>query len=264
MKNTTRIYFVLFFISGCITKEQKHFIKHYYPSGKISSYGWYTKDSIPLDTIWKFYENGKLSAKDVYDSKGTGKLDGTSILFFENGNKYQVSNYDKGITQGYLFEFNENGKLRTKQFYLNDKPFGDHYSYNENELVKEYAFFLDEINFVNYIEYDSIGRIKNEPKPRSLLFNYISMIKRDTSNKIIKKYCEIKLVTSNPLHSSIKINVDFISKNGFFIKRDSIYNAPFYSSSYLMPDSLKIIKYSAIQYDSIMQKYFYSKFETAH
>ena len=121
------------------------------------SYGWYTNDSLAIDTIYKFYDNGKPAAISVYDSLGTGRLNGVSTLFYENGNPYQITNYVEGLAQGFSFEYYEFGKLSTKQFYLDDKPIGDNYGYDKNGILHHYAFYWIDTNYVSYIEYDTLG-----------------------------------------------------------------------------------------------------------
>jgi len=264
-KNNIAFYFLLLiFLIGCNTKEKKVLIKKYYPSGKLLSYGWYTNDSsnIAIDTIHKFYENGKPSEISIYDSAATGKLNGISSLFYENGNQYQIINYVKGLMQGFRYEFNQFGKLETKQFYLDDNPIGDNFGYDKNGIINHYAFYWVDTTYVSYIEYDTLGKIKSELNTRSVLFNYIAKINNDTLKNTIQKSCDIKIIPSNPPRSRTKVNIDFISKNGFIIKSDSIVNVELFSKKYQMPDTLKVIKYSAIQYDSIINKYYNCMFET--
>lgn len=263
-----KIYQALFLIfatsllSTCTKKEKKYFIKTYYPSGNLLSSGWYTNDSIPIDTIYKFYENGKLFSISIYDTSGTGKLNGTSILFYENGSPFQKSTYSKGKLQGFLFEYNKSGVLHVKQFYVDDKPIGDNYNYDNNGNLSHYAFYWTDTAFLNYIEYDSIGMIKNEFDSRPVLFNYITVIKNDTADNKINKICHIKIVPSNPPHCLTKVNIDFISVNGKILKQDSISNVELYDKQLFLPDSLRLIKYYGIQYDSITKKYYNGRIET--
>lgn len=262
-KNHT-IYCLLLLIvlAGCATKEKKISLKKYYPSGKLLSYGWYTNDSIAIDTIYEFYENGKPSAISVYDSTGTGRLNGVSTLFNKNGNLYQRTNYIKGLAQGFSYEYNEFGKLSTKQFYLDDHPIGDNYGYDKNGILHHYAFYWIDTTYVSYIEYDTLGGIKEGLNTRPVLFNYFTNIHNDTLKNRIQKKCEIHLIPSNPPRCRTKVNIDFISINGFIIKSDSVVNVELYKMRYQMPDSLKLIKYHAIQYDSIIRKYYNCTFET--
>jgi antitoxin component YwqK of YwqJK toxin-antitoxin module len=245
-KNNIAFYFLLLiFLIGCNAKEKKVLLKKYYPSGKLLSYGWYTTDSsnIAIDTIHKFYENGRPSEISIYDSAATGKLNGISM-------------------QGFRYEFNQFGKPETKQFYLDDNPIGDNFGYDKNGIINHYAFYWVDTTYVSYIEYDTLGKIKSELNTRSVLFNYIAKINNDTLKNTIKKSCDIKIIPSNPPRCRTKVNIDFISKNGFIIKSDSIVNIELFSKKYLMPDTLKVIKYRAIQYDSIINKYYNCIFET--
>ncbi len=266
MNRNNIIYWLLLliFLAGCTTKEKKVFIKKYYPSGKLLSYGWYVndRDSFAIDTIYKFYENGKQSAISIYDSRGTGRLNGVSILYYDNGNKYQVTNYTKGLAQGFSYEYNKFGKLDTKQFYLDDKPIGDNYGYDKNGNLHHYAFYWIDTNYVSYIEYDTLGNIKSGLNKRPVLFNYFTKTSNDSSKNKIQKKCYVQIIPSNPPRCRTSVHIEFISQNGFVIKKDSVVNAELYTKQYEMPDSLKLIKYYAIQYDSIINKYYNCNFET--
>lgn len=256
MRKNYIVYFllILIFIAGCVSKHKRKFLKAYYPSGKLMHSGWYINDSIPVDTILKYYENGKLSSVAIYDS--SGKLNGSVISYFENGNKEQINNYIHGQLQGFSYVFNKSGSLDSKIFSLNGKQIGDYYGYDKNGNLNNYAFYWDDTTYVNYIEYDSIGKIKPEQNSRPILFNNITKIRDSTSENKMQKNCKIQLVISNPPNCRTKVNIDFISNKGLLIKSDSVVNAPYYFSHIVLPDSLKLIKFSAIQYDSTIKKYF--------
>jgi hypothetical protein len=256
------IYCLLILLLGCENKEKKIFIKKYYPSGKLFSYGWYTNDSVSIDTIHEFFENGSPSAISIYDSNGTGKLNGHCTLFYQNGKQYQQSQYVNGIVQGFSYEYGQNGNLNTKQFYLDDKPIGDNYGYDSNGILHHYAFYWIDTAYVSYIEYDISGRIKDNLNKRPVLFNYFTKIKNDTIKSQLLKNCELQIILSNPPRCRTTVRIDFISKNGFIIRSDSVENVEIYSKKYLMPDSLKKIKYTAIQYDSIIDKHYNNIGET--
>jgi antitoxin component YwqK of YwqJK toxin-antitoxin module len=78
-------------------------------------------DGSPLFTVNEFYINGtpKLSGKaSNFDPM---KLEGTCTTFYENGNKKEVLNYDKGILMGEQSYYYTNGKIRTVLEYLAEK-----------------------------------------------------------------------------------------------------------------------------------------------
>lgn len=265
-KKCTLIYLAmgLILLGNCRMNDNKVFIKRYYKNGNIASYGWYVnnKAKVPVDTIHKFFENGNLSSVSVYDSKGSGLLDGISTLYHQNGNKYQVGNYVKGLVQGFYYQFDESGRLETKQFYFNDKPIGDHVEYDDRGMVRKYAFYWTDSVYACYIEYNENGMIKTGVDNRPVQFNYFTNVRTDTVQNKIQKVCKIFMIPSNPPKCRTEVNIYFYSQNGVLLQSDSISNVELYQQEYRLPDSLKCIKYSALQYDSISGKYYSSTFKT--
>src|ERR1700749_2560351 len=90
------------FFSSCSNNKKKYKIK-YYLSGSIKSSGWYLKDSIWVDTMYNFYENGHISSIEVRNDSGV--LNGESKFFYKNGELFQVLNYTNGIKTGFGYEF---------------------------------------------------------------------------------------------------------------------------------------------------------------
>lgn len=258
-KNIGYLLLILFLIAGCINKSKKIFLKEYYPSGKLLSSGWYINDSIPIDTIFKFYENGKISSIAIYDS--LGNLNGPFISYFENGNKSQINTYTHGQVQGFSYLFNKSGKVDSKIFSLDGKQIGDYYGYDTNGFLRNYAFYWNDTTYFDYIEYDSIKE-KKGLNNHSILFNNITTIRIDTIKGHIQKDCKIQLLISNPPKCRTGVNIEFISDKGFLIRKDSISNSSLYLVHIVLPDSLKLIKFSAIQYDSISNKFYNYKVVT--
>lgn len=245
---------IIFFINSCVSKSKKKLQKAYYPSGKLMRSGWYINDSIPVDTIFKYYENGKLSSIAIYDT--AGKLDGPLISYFKNGKKEQINTYIHGNLQGFSYIFNQSGNLDSKIFSLNGKQIGDYYGYDTNGILHNYAFYWDDTTYVNYIEYDSLGRIKEKLNNRPVLFNNTTTVRNNIVGNRTQKDCKIQLIISNPPNCRTRVNIDFISNNGVPIRNDSTVNVPFYLNHIVLPDSLKSIKFTAIQFDSSINKYY--------
>lgn len=255
---------VLLILSGCITKNEKIFIEKYYKDGKISSHGWYIdgKIMVPVDTLFKFFENGNLSSISVYDSIGSGLLNGISVLFYQDGNKFQVVNYVNGLAQGFYYQYDKSGHLETKQFYFDDKPIGDHIEFDEHGTPRKYAFYWIDSVYASYIEYDEKGMIKSGINDRPILFNYFTNVRTDSMKNKIQKVCKISIIPSNPPRCMTRINIYFYSKNGSCLLRDSVTNVELYQREYFLPDSLSIIEYKALQFDSIVGRYYTSIFRT--
>lgn len=246
-------------IIGCVNRtssrsSNKTYKINYYSSGEVLSKGWYVNDTLPVDTIYEFYKNGNPLAISLYDSKG--ELNGISKTFFENGNVHQVNNYTNGLLQDFSYEYHERGTLDSKVFYLKGRQIGDYYGYNKNGILDRYAFYWDDTSYVCYIEYDTLGRIKDDANTRSALFSYKTLIDNNSNseNKIIKKF-DIQIIASNPPKCSTKIYIDFRSLNNIIIKRDSIFNKSYSLRSYEFDDSVKV-EYRAVQYDSSINKYY--------
>lgn len=263
-RNIVAHFVVLLLISSCGTKSNKVLVEKYYKDGNISSRGWYigNKNKVPVDTLYQFFENENLFSISVYDSLGSGRLNGISILFYQNGNKYQVGNYVNGVAQGFYYQYDTLGILETKQFYFDDKPVGDHFEYDEDGMVQKYAFYWTDSVYASCIEYDESGMIKPEFNERPVLFNYFTNVRTDSTANKIQKVCKISIIPSNPPKCRTKVNIYFYSGDGSLLKRDSAENVELYQREYFLPDSLKMIKYTALQYDSIIGKYYNGMFKT--
>jgi antitoxin component YwqK of YwqJK toxin-antitoxin module len=94
--------------------------------------------------VWKFYyDNGQLESTGLYSiSKwtNTSHKDKEWKYFYENGvlkekGSYKAEEIDKDFKVGKWQEFYENGKLKTISNYLNNKLEGDYIEYDENGRV---------------------------------------------------------------------------------------------------------------------------------
>jgi TonB family protein len=78
-----------------------------------------------LFVVNEFYKNGKIRL--VGNSRTNDlnlKFQGTQIIFFRNGHKLRISNYDKGVPVGDVIEYYPNGKLyNIKTFTSSKKAF---------------------------------------------------------------------------------------------------------------------------------------------
>ena len=135
----------LILIDSCLNNNSsntssKVYKVKYYASGELQNKGWYINDTIPVDTIFEYQKNGKLSSIAVYNSNG--KLTGGSEVFFENGDKSQINNFFNDQLQGFSYEFHKNGYPYNKVFYLKGKQIGDYYEYdNKGRLSIKYFNF---------------------------------------------------------------------------------------------------------------------------
>lgn len=251
------IVFILIFSLSCSNDGKFKLIKKYYPNGKIKSYGYYTKDTVPVDTIYSLYENGNFASKEVYDSFGHPR--GQSIFFHKNGKVSKIVNYDKGITQGFYYEFNQLGMLKSKIFFIDDNQVGDSYYYNDTGHITAYNFYDFLGNNLNFISFDSNG--KNIKNIRQRIFiDSVLAYNGDTDKKDEHSY-DIRLVISNPPKCKNSLNIQYISKKQFLIRSDSITPEPLFYRRQKLNDSTASIKINGSQYDSMTQKTIYQTSE---
>lgn len=245
---------VVGFFSGCFTKEERKVVKKYYSSGELKSYGYY-KDTLPVDTLYNLYEDGNLSSIMVYDS--SGYLQGETVFYYHNGNKYQIINYDKGVTNDFFYEFSESGELISKIFFLNDSQIGDSYVFSKG-IATVYNFYDFEKHNINFITYDSVyGKIIKDIRQKIFIDSLRPYI--DPLDKEHERSYDILLVISNPPKCHSRIKVEYLSKNGVLMKREIITRKSYYFSKERFPDSLFSIKIFGSQYDSLKQKSTYQE-----
>lgn len=142
----------LYFAESCKTNDKKKFKNDYYVSGKLKSKGWYIQDSIAVDTLFYFYENGNVEQVEVRDDSGF--LTGKTWLYNENGQIYEVANYVKNAKYGFVYKYN-NGILDTKNLFVNNTQVGDVFGFDTNGNINYYAFFDFEERNRNLMKWSS-------------------------------------------------------------------------------------------------------------
>lgn len=231
---------------GCKSGTNREFKKELYPSGKLKKYGYFLNYSIPVDTIYSFYESGTLKSIAIYDS--TGKLNGQSAIYCESGKIKQELTYINNLVHGYVYDYDGSGNLKSKSFYCNDSAMGDYYEF-ENGKVTYYGLYDFQNRRINHIEYDSTGNIiKNV---RQCIF--LDSVRYFLDSAGVYSY-NILLLISNPLKTSNKIFVRYQSSDGSVLLTDSINtsNQGAFSVVRKFSDNLSIIDISATQYDSLL------------
>jgi hypothetical protein len=248
MKKYILFFTAIVFFIGCFDKGKRSYKKKYYPSGKLKSYGYYIQDSIPVDTIFTLYEDGKISAKEVYDSIGNAVI---SVSYFESGIVSQEINYQQGLANGFLYDFFKTGFLKQKSFYVNDIQVGDTYYYSANGVIDTYGFYEWKERNINLVKYDSVTGMSIKDMRQTIYLDSVK-VARNTVDKAQNYFCDIILVISNPPKCRSTVRIDYLTKNGFAIKSDTITGQPFYfTQNTTFPDSLFAIKFTASQYDSL-------------
>ena len=239
---------ILFFFQSCETQDKKVFKKQCYPSGKLKSCGYYVNDSIAIDTTTYFYENGNNS----------GYLNGVTKFYYENGVIERIMNYKEDSLQEFSYKYMQNGLPYSKIFYLDDKQVGDCYWYYSNiAKIRKYGFYDLEGHNRNLVTYDSTGNIIEDLRP----IIFIDSIKTYSDSLDKKNYgsYDILLIISNPPKCRTSITIDYFSKEGVLIRRDSIVNKHYYFNRQKFSDSISNIKYVSSQYDSLKKMFFKSR-----
>lgn len=217
-------------INGSLSTTKKH-VRKYYPSGALFSEGYYRNDSIPIDTLTLFLENGKESQKIFYSPNGD--LVSQTDFYYSNGKLYLICNSEKNLLHGYSFKFNDYNLLTGKVLFYKGIQMGDCFFYNEYGKVQTYAFKWIDSTIVAQIEYDSSGQVNLSKNRRSALFYYKYITDSSLSTHNRNSYSvNIDLVISNPPRCRTVVFVDFVDQFGKVFKADSIVNHPLYSKKY--------------------------------
>jgi hypothetical protein len=233
----------------------KKWIKKFYSSGKIQSTGFYVKDTIPVDTLSYYSEDGNLYSTEIRDSLGV--LNGVAKIYYPNGQIFQLTNYINGLTQGWGYDFYDNGKLKCRSFHLNDKHAGDIYFYNEDGSYKSYGFF----------DFGEIGRnkIKWDSATGNVTYDLRQVIFLDSikqSDKDVNLW-DINVLISNPPKSHTNVIIDYISTKNVLLESDTVNNnIPFYQAEKRFIDTLVDVKISSSEYDSLTKKTIYQALST--
>ncbi len=120
----------------------------FYSNGHIKSSGNWKNDK-PDGIITSYHKNGNIAMQ--YTSKN-GVLVGTNTIFYENGNIAVKLEFN-----GYVYEYYENGKLKSKCPTINGKRNGIDLQWDENgDLITKCTFKNDKLNGISYSYDDGI------------------------------------------------------------------------------------------------------------
>ena len=233
---------IFLFQSSCNNKGKK-FKREYYKSGKIKSEGWFIYDTIPIDTIKYYFENGNLEQQDIRDD--SGNFSGKSKTFYETGDLDQIVSYSNNERNGFRIAFYRSNRIKAKAFYYNDNQVGDTFAYDSiTGKVMVYNFFGLKKDTINCITFNTASgnRIFNDD--RSIFFNSVNLNKNENNY-------EIMLFLSNPPNNRSSVRLDYIDKNGVVLKRDSITGVPFYATKKQMSEHIYKINFYGTQFDSV-------------
>ena len=112
--------------------------EEYYLTGKVKSKGSY-KNGKKFGKWEYFFTNGKLEQKGTYDSNG--KVSGEWNWFYENGNLLRREEFRRGIEDGYMEEYAQDGAIITKGEYFDGEKEGVwFYELNDHRETGKYRY----------------------------------------------------------------------------------------------------------------------------
>ena len=92
---------------------------------------------------WKeFYTNRRI----LVENYNNGKLDGSVILFYKNGQKEWRYNYTNGVMNGSYFKWYSNGEKATHGYFENGKPAGIWAWWDKNGTITKKENYLQKTN----------------------------------------------------------------------------------------------------------------------
>jgi antitoxin component YwqK of YwqJK toxin-antitoxin module len=100
-----------------INHKKEGLMTDYYPDGKIQVERMF-KNDMQVGKTTAYYESGKVKEHQYYQD---GVLNGGDTVFYENGNPQFVITYAKGLKDGYLRKWGEDGSIIFEAKYENEK-----------------------------------------------------------------------------------------------------------------------------------------------
>jgi len=88
----------------------------YYPDGSIKGERWFRNDT-QVDKTTLYYNTGEVMEVQYYQD---GKIQGGDTVFYESGRPKFLLNFDKGIKNGYVRKWKEDGTLVYEAKYAHD------------------------------------------------------------------------------------------------------------------------------------------------
>lgn len=249
-------YLIFVVLIACSCKEDNIKIKkyEYYQSGKLKSEGFFIRDSLPVDTIKNYFENGSLKSIEIRDD--SGKLNGISKIFYKNGTLRQIIPYVNDRTQGFVWFFSISGKLMQKEFYFNNLQVGDIFYFDSSGKIDGYRFKDFKGKSLIQIDYDINGNINKENRQVLFIDSFILRSNRSENKKL--RNCDILIIMSNPPKCNTTIKISFWDK-GKVYKTDNVAIGHYYKATEKIRTNTDSIIVFSKQYDSIIGKEKYEK-----
>ncbi|HMK05851.1 MAG TPA: hypothetical protein VK489_16735 [Ferruginibacter sp.] len=252
MKKSITLY-CCFIIACAITicscnKKEKQALKESYPSGKLKKSGWVNKDNMPVDTMFYYFENGNPERIEVRDD--SGRLNGVSKTFYENGIINQEISYVNNAIEGFIASYKENGRLSGRIHRVQERQLGDAYWFDETGKIYQYDFFGFGDDKRNYIKYDGAGNITEKIAP----YIFMDSLSIYTPVNSEQQVYEVTLLLSNAPKTRTSVVINYLAKDSTVIKQDSITGKPYYIKKETFSKDVYNIRFNGRQYDSLTGK----------
>ena len=255
-KNYLFLIILISLFSACKNSPIKVKKYEYYKSGELKRVGFFLRDSIPIDTIRNYYENGRIKSIEIRDDSGL--LNGISFIFYQSGEIKQLQPYMNGVEQGFASSFSQDEKIQTKEYYFKGFRVGDTYFF-DTLSGNIYAYRFKDFNGKSLLQIDYNGdqSIKQE-NHQALFIDSITLHSNKKQKIRNEQTCKILLIVSNPPKCHTTISISFWD-NAKAYKTDTIPDGEFYlDTKQIMYNTDSIIVF-AKQYDSLNQKESYHK-----
>jgi len=243
-----------FFVIACsimicsCNKKEKQPLKETYPSGKLKKSGWVNKDNVPVDSMLYYFENGNPERIEVRDD--SGRLNGVSKTFYENGTIKQEIPYIENSIEGFLNSYTASGRIASRIYQLKDRQVGDGYWFDESGSLSQYGFNGFGKDHRNYIKYDAAGGIAEKIAP----FIFTDSLSIYTPVNSEQQVYEVSVLLSNAPKCRTSVLINYLGKDSAIIKQDSVTGKSYYFKKEKFAQDIYSIKFYGKQYDSLTGK----------
>jgi len=191
IKSLLFVTFLVVTFSAC-KKELKTVVKKDEQGTILAEYQVRVKDNAKQGKYVGFYEDGsKFEESNYVDNV----LHGNRTLFYKNGDVKAKENHVKGTFAGKFVSFHNNGKIWEEGSYSNDAMNGEWKFYREDGSLKEVVNFEENEENGPFKEYHKNGQLSVEGSYKDGDNEVGELKKYDESGKLIDKMnCELVLI----------------------------------------------------------------------
>jgi len=185
MKNTSLLFicFLTMVFTAC-KKEIKTVTKTDENGTVIAEYQVRVKDEAKQGKFVGFYEDGSKFEESNY---ADNVLHGLRTIYFKNGEVKAKENHNRGTFAGPFVSFYENGKIWEEGNYSNDAMNGEWKFYRNDGSLKEVVMFVENEENGPFKEYHPNGKLSTEGTYKDGDNEIGELKKYDTTGKLIEK-----------------------------------------------------------------------------